>query len=85
MDFIAKSQAQLSDFHFHFTSLMTCPSWVALHGMAHTFIELHEFLHHDKSVIHEGVYKYTCLLISVPFVLSLFPEWDHLCSVKYKR
>ena len=25
---------------------MTCPSWVALHGMAHTFIEL------DKAVVH---------------------------------
>ena len=25
---------------------MTCPSWVALHGMAHSFIEL------DKAVDH---------------------------------
>ena len=25
---------------------MTCPSWVALHGMAHSFIEL------DKAVVH---------------------------------
>ena len=89
MDFIvhgvAKSQTQLSNFHFHVTSVMTCPSWVALHGMTHTFIELHKFLHHDKSVIREGVYKYTCLLISVLFVLSLLPEWDHLYNVKYKR
>ena len=27
-------------------STMTCPSWVALHGMAHNFIEL------DKAVVH---------------------------------
>ncbi|KAF7247625.1 hypothetical protein EYD10_06148 [Varanus komodoensis] len=33
---------------------MTCPSWVALHGIAHSFIELHKPLHHDKAVIHEG-------------------------------
>ncbi|KAF7249117.1 NADPH:adrenodoxin oxidoreductase, mitochondrial [Varanus komodoensis] len=33
---------------------MTCPSWVALHGMAHSFIELRKPLRHDKAVIHEG-------------------------------
>ena len=33
---------------------MTHPSWVALHGMAHSFIELCKFLHHDKAVIHKG-------------------------------
>ena len=33
-------------------STMTCPSWVALHGMAYSFIELCKLLHHDKSVIH---------------------------------
>ena len=27
-------------------STMTCPSWVALHNMAHSFIEL------DKAVVH---------------------------------
>ena len=27
-------------------STMTCPSWVALHGMAHSFVEL------DKVVVH---------------------------------
>ena len=27
-------------------STMTCPSWLALHGMAHSFIEL------DKAVVH---------------------------------
>ena len=32
---------------------MTCPSWVALHGMAHNFIESYKAFHHDKAVIHE--------------------------------
>ena len=30
-------------------SIMTCPSWVALHGMAHSFTEL------DKAVVHVGL------------------------------
>ena len=34
---------------------MTHPSWVALHGMVHSFIELLKPLCHDKAVIHEGV------------------------------
>ena len=36
-------------------STVTHPSWVALHGMSHSFIELHKPFHHDKAVIHEGV------------------------------
>ena len=35
-------------------STMTHPSWVALHGMAHSFIELHKPLHLNKAVICEG-------------------------------
>ena len=35
--------------------IMPCLSWVALHCMAHSFIELHKSLHRDKAVIHEGV------------------------------
>ncbi|KAM6469357.1 zinc finger protein 202-like [Liasis olivaceus] len=35
-------------------SVMTCLSWVALHGIAHGFTELHKPLRHDKAVIHEG-------------------------------
>ena len=34
---------------------MTHLCWVALHGMAHSFIELRKPLRHDKAVIHEGV------------------------------
>ena len=36
-------------------STMTHLSWVALHGMVHSFIELCKPLHHDKAVIHEGI------------------------------
>ena len=35
-------------------STMTHLSWVALQGMAHSFIELHKSLLHIKAVIHEG-------------------------------
>ena len=35
-------------------SAMAHPSWVALHGVAHSFIELRKPLHHNKAVIHEG-------------------------------
>ena len=34
---------------------MTYQSWVALHGMVHSFIELHKSLCHDKAMIHEGI------------------------------
>ena len=34
---------------------MTCPSWVALHGMAHSFTGLYKALGHNKAVIYEGV------------------------------
>ena len=32
-------------------SAMVCPSWVALHDMAHSFLELHKPLHYNKAVI----------------------------------
>ena len=35
-------------------STMTLPSWVALHGMAPSFTELHKPFDHNKAVIHEG-------------------------------
>ena len=34
--------------------IMICPSWVALHDMAHSFTESYKLLHHNKAVIHEG-------------------------------
>ena len=33
---------------------MTYQPWVALHGMAHSFIELCKPLHHNRAVNHEG-------------------------------
>ena len=33
---------------------MACPSWVALHGVTHRFIELYRPLGRDKAVIREG-------------------------------
>ena len=42
---VRKSQTRLSCFTL-LHSTMTYPSWVALHGMAHSFIEL------DKAVVH---------------------------------
>ena len=47
----------LSDF-----STMTCPSWVALHSMAHSSIELHKPLYHHKAVIPEGEFIIYLLL-----------------------
>ena len=42
------------DHVFSELSAMTCLSWVALHSMAHSFIDLFKPLHQDKAVIHEG-------------------------------
>ena len=48
-------------------STMTCLSWVALHGMAHSFNELCKPLCHDREVIHEGIrFKGLELVNSVP-------------------
>ena len=35
---------------------ITHPSWVALHSMAHSFIELCKTLCHDKAMIHERIH-----------------------------
>ena len=39
-------------------STVTPPSWVTLHGMAHSFIESCKSLSHNKVVIHEGIQVY---------------------------
>ena len=44
-------------------------SWVALHGMAHSFIEVCKPLHHNKAVIHEG----KILQIKLNYWASLYP------------
>ena len=43
------------DHIFSELSIMTCPSWVALHSMIHSFFELCKPLCHSKTVIHEGM------------------------------
>ena len=43
-------------------SNMTRPSWVALNGKGHSFIELYKPLCHDKAVIHEAGYKINSLV-----------------------
>ena len=40
------SDSQVSAYNMPDLSTLTCPSWVALHVMAHSFIKLH------KAVIH---------------------------------
>ena len=43
---------------------MASPSWVALHGIAHHFIELRKPLCH-KAVVHEGVHSFISSLFSL--------------------
>ncbi|KAF7250813.1 hypothetical protein EYD10_03434 [Varanus komodoensis] len=42
---------------------MICPFWVALHGIAHSFIELRKPLRHDKAVIHEGGFAVDSMIL----------------------
>ena len=48
------------DHVFSELSTMTHTSWVALHGIAHSFIELCKPLHHDMAVICEGEMPNRC-------------------------
>ncbi|XP_058036894.1 phosphotriesterase-related protein isoform X3 [Ahaetulla prasina] len=50
-------------------SAMTCPSWVSLHSIVHSFIELRKPLHHDKAVIHERDY---CLIVQLTLIAINF-------------
>ena len=43
---------------------MTKPSWVALHGMTHSFIELCKPLHHDNAVILKGDMVFFCFSVA---------------------
>jgi len=58
---------------------MTHPSWVALHGMAHSFIELHKPLLPDKAVNCE---RDPCSKIlfdpphRVMVIKTKFKKWD---------
>ena len=59
------------DHVFSEVSTMTGPSWVVLHGMAHSFTELHKPLHNDRAVIHEGENYHMTLKI---LLLGIFPK-----------
>ena len=58
-------------------------SWVSLHGMAYSFIELHKPLHHDKAVIHVFLSKNnaTILIINVYLALSVMPDTVLRCTL----
>ena len=59
-------------------SAMICLSWVALHGIVHSLIELHKPLCHDKAVILEGgIYQYRCRCHI--FITHLFVEKNLGC------
>ena len=51
-------------------STMTLPSWVALHGMAPSFTELHKPFDHNKAVIHEGETNQ-----GPPLIRCLWMDW----------
>ena len=51
---------------------ITHPSWVALHGMSHSCIELCKPLCHDKAVIHEGEpFRYNLNQISYDYKVQV--------------
>ena len=69
-------------------STMTHPSWVALHGMAHSFIKLCKPLCYDKAVIHEGdVHTLRTIKAGCPVLLRRLyqfcnlGEFEFMCSV----
>ena len=48
---------------------MILPSWVTLHGKAHSFTELCKPLQHDKAVTHEGIT--VCQVINAEGMIEL--------------
>ena len=60
---------------------MTCPSWVAIHGMAYSFIEL------DKVVVHEirlvsFTYSVNKYLSSIYYILGIILRDEDLALTK---
>ena len=51
---------------------MTCPSWVSLHGIAHSFSVLLKPLRHDKAAIREGAYWHSCYVCLADNSLSVY-------------
>ena len=50
-------------------------SSAALHSMAHSFIGLCKALHHDKTVIHEGITMMLWSVILEPDILECEVKW----------
>ena len=59
---------------------VTCPFWVALHGMAHSITELHKPLCHDKAMIHEEV---ASLGFSIYSIMSLANKDNFTSSFQF--
>ena len=64
-------------------------SWVALHGMAQSFIKLCKPIHHDKAVIHEGDQMLAdsicgCLITSSWFYSILLSACFYANSILFK-
>ena len=53
-------------------------SWVTLHGMAHSFIELDKPLRQDKAVIHEGRCHHTPIQMSKIKRLTIPSAWENV-------
>ena len=84
---VTKSWTWLSDFYFHFyfpvlsdRSTMTHPSWVALHSMAHSFIELDKLwsMWSDWLVFCDCGFHSVCLLMEKDKKLMEASWWERL-------
>ena len=47
-------------------------SWVALHSVTHSFIELHKPLYHNKAMIHEGEYYILHIILYIVMLYILY-------------
>ena len=61
--------------HYTLSGLLTVthPSWMVLHGMVNSFIDLHKPLCHNKTVSHEVAENLKCsLAIILGLVMCIF-------------
>ena len=66
---------------------MSCPSWVALHDMVHSFFELQKSLCHNKAVRQEedfcNIYYFPSF--RVYFGSSLYYSWLDICQFYFSK
>ena len=55
-------------------STMTCPSWMALHSMAHSYSELQSPFFHIKAVVYEGDQLRILFVLYILLEYTAFPE-----------